>query len=319
MQSEEERLSLLVSLARAYYEQGLTQEEIARTLPISRSQVSRYLSEARELGIVQFRIVDPSARVDDLAEQLRQRFPSLKTAIVVPVFSQDAEIARRMVGMACAAYLLQVVHPGQCLCIGYGRTIRSSIEALKSHPVPSLSIVQAMGSLGHEALNIDFNTLARVAADAFGAHVYYVNAPAILGSGTAAEWEAANVSIHESLERARFADIYLVSVGSLEREQVYTRTGLISHADIERLREQRVVGDICARFYDARGHEVSTPFGNRIVGITLSDLKRANLTIGVVGGIEKTLPLRGALLGRWLNVIITDEHTARAVLNMDNQ
>ena len=318
MQSEEERLSLLVSLARAYYEQGLTQEEIARTLPISRSQVSRYLSEARELGIVQFRIIDPTERVDDLADELKKRFPSLKAAIVVPVFSQDAQVARRMVGMACASYLRQVVHPGQCLCIGYGRTVRSAIEALKSHPVPSLSVVQAMGNLGHEALNIDFNTLARAAADAFGAHVFYVNAPAILGSGTAAEWESANISIRESLERARFADIYLVSVGSLEREQVYTRTGLISHTDIERMQAQNVVGDICARFFDVRGHEVETPFASRIVGITLPDLRRAHLAIGVVGGVEKALPLRGALLGRWLNVVITDEHTARAVLSVES-
>ena len=87
MESIDDRLNLLVNLARAYYERGLTQEEIARTLPISRSQVSRYLTEARELGIVQFRVIDPTERADGLSTELMNRFPALKSAIVVPVFS----------------------------------------------------------------------------------------------------------------------------------------------------------------------------------------------------------------------------------------
>ncbi len=318
MQSGDERIHLLVNLARAYYEQGLTQEQIAQTLPISRSQVSRYLSEAREMGIVQFRVIDPNERSEDLSEQLLARFPSLKTAIVVPVFSDDERVARQMVGLACASYLRQVVAPGHCLCIGYGRTVRATIEALKTHPVPNLAVVQAMGNMGHEALNIDFNALTRAAADAFTAHAYYVNAPAILGSGTTAEWEAANISIHESLERARTADIYLYTVGSLDRDQLYVRTGLITQQDILWLHDRGVAGDICARFFDSQGREIRTPFAGRIVGIALRDLKKADLSICVVGGVSKTVPLRGALHGDWVSVLITDENTARAVLKVEH-
>jgi deoxyribonucleoside regulator len=317
MQTIDERVMLLVNLARAYYEQGMTQEEIARTLPISRSQVSRYLSEAREMGIVQFRVIDPAQRSDDLSAALMQRFPSLKAAIVVPVFTTNEQVARQMVGLACASYLREIVHPGQCLAIGCGRTVRGAIEALKICPVPNLSVVQAMGNLGHEALNIDFNALTRAAADAFTAHAYYINAPAILGSGTAAEWEGANPSIHESLERAREADIYLFTVGALDRDELYTRTGLISQGDIQWLRDRGVAGDICAHFFDVQGRECDTPFANRIIGITLNDLKRAELSIGIVGGVGKALPFRAALTGGWINIAITDEHTARAVLEIE--
>jgi deoxyribonucleoside regulator len=317
MQTDDERLNLLVSLARAYYEQGLTQEEIARTLPISRSQVSRYLSEARDLGIVQFRVIDPTERAEDLSAALTKRFPALKIALVVPVFSTDEQVARQMVGLACASFLREVVHPGQSMCIGCGRTVRNAIDGLKTYPVPNLSVVQAMGNLGHEALNIDFNALTRAAADAFTAHAFYVNAPAILGSGTAAEWEAANPSIHESLERARMADIYLYSVGSLARDQLYVRTGTITQTDVQWLRDRGVAGDICARFFDAQGRECETPFSQRIVGITLQDLRRADLSIAIVGGADKALSLRAGMLGGWINVVITDEHTARAVLRLD--
>lgn len=317
MQTLDERVTLLVNLARAYYEQGLTQEEIARTLPISRSQVSRYLSEARDMGIVQFRVIDPGERSGDLSAALMERFPSLRTAIVVPVFSPDERVARQMVGLACASYLREVVHPGQSMAIGCGRTVRNAIEALKTYPVPNLSVVQAMGNLGHEALNIDFNALTRAAADAFTAHAYYINAPAILGSGSAVEWERANNSIHESLERARNADIYLYTVGSVDRDELYTRTGLLNQSEMQWLRDRGLAGDICGRFFDVQGRECETPFTNRIIGITLGDLKRAELSIAIVGGVDKAVPFRAALTGGYINVVITDEYTARAVLEIE--
>src|SRR5258707_1553108 len=319
MTSENDHLNLLVNIARAYYEHGLTQEEIAQSLPISRSQVSRYLTEARELGIVQFRVINPRDRIEVLGAQLLTRFTSLKTAIVVPLLSQDDTVARQSVGIACASYLRQALHSGQRLCIGCGRTVRNAIEALKLHPLPNLSVVQAMGNLGHEALDIDFNALVRSAADAFGARAYYINAPAILGSGSAAELESANVSIRDSLEQARTADIYLVSVGLLDRDQLYARSGLISQAEIRWLQEQHVAGDICGRFFDAEGHECDTPFASRIVGISLQDLERAHLSIGVVGGVEKARSLRAALLRGCFNVVVTDEYTAHAVLQLNGK
>ena len=317
MENDARHLDFLVSLARAYYEQGLTQEQIARNMAISRSQISRYLSQAREIGIVQIRVVAPDERVDTLSAQLRERFETLRAAIVVPVFSRDDQFIRQMVGSACASYLKGAIHPNECLCIGCGRTVRKAIEALKSHPVAGLSVVQAMGSVGHEALEIDFNELTRAAAAAFRARPYYLNAPAILGSGTAAALEAANASIHESLERARQADVFLVGLGSLESDLLYARAGLITQANIRWLQDRHVAGDICGHFLDRKGNEHPTPFSERIVGISLPDLRRARLSIGVAGGSDKALPLYGALAGGWINVLVTDDQTARAILELD--
>lgn len=317
LDDDAQHLDFLVSLARAYYEQGLTQEQIAQSMAISRSQISRYLSRARELGIVQIRIVAPDERVDTLSAALMERFPTLRVAIVVPVFNRDDQMIRQMIGSACASYLKSAIHSNECLCIGCGRTVRKAIEALKLHPVAGLSVVQAMGSLGHEALEIDFNELTRAAASAFRARPYYLNAPAILGSGKASALETANMSIHESLERARRADVFLVGIGSLESDQLYARAGLITQVDIQWLRERRVAGDICARFFDSQGKEHPAPFSERIVGITLPDLRRARLSIGVGGGNDKALPLLGALSGGWINALVTDDQTARAILSLD--
>jgi deoxyribonucleoside regulator len=308
-----------VNVARAYYEQGLTQEQIGSGMNLSRSQVSRYLSEAREVGIVQFRIIDLGTRDETLQNALLNRFPKLRKAVVIPLFSEDIRMARQTIGVACAQYLQEAVHSGDCLGIGSGRTIRQAILALKSHPVPNLSVVQVMGSLGHEAIDIDFNELTRAAATAFGARPYYVNAPAIVGAGSAAELEAANPIIHDSLERARHATVYLVGIGSYESSQLFARVGLIPQPDFQYLWSQELVGDICARFFDFDGNEYKAPFSERIVGIELKDLKQARLSIGVAGGHDKAAPLRAALHTGWINVVITDEQTGHLILKLDEE
>ncbi|HVO44591.1 MAG TPA: sugar-binding transcriptional regulator [Aggregatilineales bacterium] len=316
METQDGRLKFLLSVARAYYEQGLSQEEIARGMAISRSQISRYLSEAREMGIVQIRVMDPYDRDVTLAEQLTERF-KLRTAVVVPVLSRDDAVLIQMIGMACASYVKQAILPGECLCTGCGRSVRASIAAIRSHPIANLTVVQAMGSIGHEALNIDFDELTRAAADAFSARAYYVNAPAIMGSGTAADLERANITIRESLARARAADVFLVGIGSLDRDQLYARAGLVSQEELDYLEQRDAVGDICGRFFDIRGVEVLATFSDRTVGISLRDLVRGRLAIAVAGGREKVMPLRAALCGGWINVVVTDDETARAILALD--
>ena len=51
-----------------------------------------------------------------------------------------------------------------------------------------------------------------------------------------------------------------------------------------------------------------------MVGISLEQLRALDGVIGVAGGEEKVPAILGALRGGYLNVLITDEATAQAVL-----
>ncbi len=313
----DDQLDLLVDVARAYYEQNHNQDKIAQSLGVSRSQVSRYLTRARELNLVQVRVVAPDEHAAHLERALQRRFSSLKEAIVASTFSFQIEAIRKTIGRACAGYLEQKIRPGLRLCIGSGRTLREVINWMHPHRAPDVSIVQAMGSVGHEAMRIDFGELARAAGEALGARVYYLNAPAILGSGTAAALAAANPSIRDSLQLARSADVYVVGVGSLESDLIFVRTGLIKNGELEALSRAGAVGDVCGRFFDRYGHETLCPFAERVVGIQLDDLRSPAFTIGVAGGPDKALPLLGALRGGLFSALVTDEHTARSLLDLD--
>lgn len=319
MSARRERTQLLTEVAQAYYEQGRTQEQIARELNVSRSRVSHYLAEARQMGIVQIRVVDPRERVTNVEDRLRQHFPHLKEVRVVPLFGGGPEVARRLIGRAAAEVLREAVLPGQWVCLGCGRTLREMVQALHPRPVEHVTLVQAMGSIGHEALEIDFGELVRDAGRAFGARVYTIPAPAILGAGSAALLSAANPPIAEALKLARSADIYMVGLGSMESDLLYARAGLILECEMQMLQELPVVGDICGRFFDLHGRSHPSPFEERVMGIELDDLKRAVLSIGVAGGPDKVAPLLGALRGRYINGLVTDEQTARALFRLDEE
>jgi deoxyribonucleoside regulator len=316
---DESKLSLLTEVARAYYVENRTQAEIARSVGISRSQVSRYLSEAREAGIVQIRIVTPSEPNSGLGEILKQRYSHLRDVIVAPIFDNTPEVVRTTIGRYAANYLSTLAQPGQQLTLGCGRTLHAMVKALPVNAMPGLSVVQAMGNLGHEAHKIDYNEITREAAEKLGGRAYYVSAPAILGRGSRAADDLidANPMLKQALDMARQAEIFVVGLGSLESDLVYTRFGLIEQEELSDLYGE-AVGDICGHFFDINGNEKPSAFTERIVGIGLADIKRAELSIGVAGGPDKTAPLLGAIRGQFINVLISDEQTVHSILALDD-
>ncbi|MHC1783246.1 MAG: sugar-binding transcriptional regulator [Anaerolineaceae bacterium] len=315
---EDVKVELLVDIARAYYEQGHDQGKIADSLGLSRSQISRYLQQAKDLNIVQFRVIFPDERISNVESALKERFNFLNEAIVVPVFNLQPDSLRKMIARACANYLKKNIRPGMQICVGSGRTLCEVFSWMSPSKVSNITFVQAMGNVGHEAMDIDFNQLAHSAADAFGGNVVYMNAPAILGSGSVKELINSNPSIFEALKMAQSADLYLFGVGSMSSDLIFTKGGIMKRQDLEELRQKGSIGDVCARFFDINGNEILSAFEDRTVGITLENLRSNALTICVAGGADKVFPLIGALHGNLIKVLVTDEQTANAILDYEN-
>jgi deoxyribonucleoside regulator len=305
----------LADVARSYYEQHMTQEQIAALYGVSRSQVSRYVQEAHARDIVQIRIALPDSRDSALEAALGARFPQLREAVVAQSFSEAADSRRRVVARATASLLGRRVASSMTVCFGAGRTLADAVALLEREARRNVVVVQAMGNAGHEGLDIDYNAIAQAAATAFGGRAYQINAPAIVGPGaSASELEASTPQIRDSLRIARSADLYVLGIGSMTSDVIYARTGLITPAELDALREVGAVGDMCGNFFDARGRACPGPFADRLVGIRLTDLRRAPLVIACASGEDKVPAIAGAIEGRLATALVTDEHTARGVL-----
>lgn len=315
----DEKRFKLIEVAKAYFLESHTQAEIAQQLGISRSQVSRYLTEARDQGIVQIRIIDETSQTSDINQVLEKRYPHLKHILITPIFEQAPEIIRANIGRYAANFLVETLQPGQQVTLGCGRTLEAMVRALPERKITGISVIQAMGNLGHEAHKIDYNEIARVAAEKLGGKVHYLSAPAILGigSGSAKEFLRTNPMLADALAIANEADIFLFGIGSIESDLVYTRFGLIQEHELQELKG-KVVGDICGRFFDIHGHEISSAFEQRLIGINLKSIRDAKYAIALAGGADKAAPLLGAIRGKWINGLISDEQTVHSILALDD-
>jgi DNA-binding transcriptional regulator LsrR (DeoR family) len=89
---------------------------------------------------------------------------------------------------------------------------------------------------------------------------------------------------------------------------------ILTDAEISELQARGAVGDIALRFFDAQGRPIEHEINERVVGLDLEQIRRLPRVIGVAGGPQKLEAIRGALRGRLISTLVTDEHTATRLL-----
>lgn len=120
---------------------------------------------------------------------------------------------------------------------------------------------------------------------------------------------------HQAVEMFDQLTLALVGIGTVEPSLLLSRSGnVFSLKELELLRQANAVGDICLRFFDAEGKAVQTSLNERVTGIAPAQLKQVKRSVGIAGGHRKRIAIRAAVVGRWINVLITDRTTAQFLL-----
>lgn len=137
----------LLAVAKMYYEQGLTQQEIAEKVFLSRSHVSRMLKEARALGIVEIIIRSPFENHVSLEISLAERFGMEKILVAYTENTGPREEFNSVCSMG-ASYLNSILTNRSVLAVSKGKTVAATIGALKpSKTLPDMRFVQLAGSM----------------------------------------------------------------------------------------------------------------------------------------------------------------------------
>ncbi|HHY33018.1 MAG TPA: sugar-binding transcriptional regulator [Firmicutes bacterium] len=307
---------VLYEIAHQYYELERTQQEIAKSLGISRSQVSRALQQAREAGIVLLKVIDPDEDYSDLARALRERF-GLKDAVVIGGVDSPRLLAQNL-GRAAASYLAHCVKERSVIGVSWGATLREVAAALGA-AIPSalnVTVVPLLGGLGQVAADLQINELAARVATALGGVNFYLHAPSFVDTPEAKAAIMADSNIKRVVELWERVDVALVGVGTFRPPSTLLERGGFPDAELRELRGIGAVGDMCMRFFDIHGTPLETSLNDRIVGVTLEELSRMGCVIAVAGGANKTEAILGALRSRVVDVIITDDAAARGVMSL---
>jgi DNA-binding transcriptional regulator LsrR (DeoR family) len=311
-----DRTELLAQVASLYYEDALTQDEIARRIGTSRSTISRMLQEAREAGVVEITVHYPWKTASGMEDALRGRF-GLREARVLQGQGKPYEEILRGLGALAARYLEDILHESTVLGISWGVAVHSTVRALRPELRLPITVVQMVGAVGEGDPLIDGPDLARLLAGVYGGQYRYLHAPLLVEDAHARDVLLQQTRIRETMALARRADVALVGIGAPGTD-VYSllRAGYVDQEAMAGLRAQGVVGDICARHYDAQGGELDIDLNHRIVGIELESLHGIDQVVGVAGGEAKAAAILGALRGGHVNVLVTDDAAAGRILEM---
>jgi lsr operon transcriptional repressor len=295
---------LMARVAWLYYNDGLTQSEVGDRFNLSRIKVSRILEAGRAAGLIQVRINSRHQGCLELETGLRARY-GLSDCRVIPE-GGPGPVSERL-GEAAAQYLMQTLRPGQLLAVGWGETVSGSIR--------KLGYVAQERGVGLVSLTGGVRTYVEGMRTAnWDRNVSIIPAPLIVASPSLAAALMSEPTIAGLLDMALHADFKLVGIGPTDERATVVAQGFIPAADMEPLRRRGAVGDILCRFFDAEGEVLSLPLHERVVGVGLDRLRDTTRVIGAAGGPGKVAPIRAALRGRIVDILVTDEPTARALL-----
>ncbi|MFN8483771.1 MAG: sugar-binding transcriptional regulator [Anaerolineae bacterium] len=316
MDRREARVAYLAEVASKYYDQNKSQQDIADELGITRSAVSRLLTEARERGIVEIIVHYPWRTSTDLERALLDMFP-LKAARVLVRGNKSYDEMVIGLGVLGAQYFTNALKAGHTVGISWGSALYQLVRALRPASYPESEVVQLVGAVGTERSSAMGPLLAPLLANQIGAPCRYLHAPLLTESEAARDALLHDRSIRETLDVAACANIALVGIGTTAPERYNpARHGYVALDELEAIRAAGAVGLIVGQHYDRDGAALDISINRRIVGISPDSLKHIPTVIGLGGDALKGEAILGALRGEWVNVLITDEQAARRVLQL---
>lgn len=307
---------LLAQVAYLYFEKGLDQSAIARKLRVSRSSVSRLLTQARNEGIVEIRIHFPLMLARERADELCEQF-GLRDARVLRASARQALDAKMNIARLAARYLQESIAPGNTIALSRGSTVQATIEQFTPTPRRETRVVQLVGMLRVNGAEDDDANLTRELAQKLGGDYFNLTAPLYVENPETRRALLRESSIRNVLNLARHAQLALVGIGALDRQNsAIVRQKLLPAAQLQVLKRGHVVGEICSQYFDARGEIVSTELSERTMALGLDALREIPRVIGVAVGRHKAKAILAALRGKYINTLITDEETAAVVLDL---
>ena len=302
---------LATRAAWLYFVAENTQAQIGKKLGLTRVRVNRLLAHARRMGLVQITITGRLAASIKLEDALKQHY-GLKDAVVVPS-ATEGERLRSVIAAASGHYLSQQLRDNMSVGVGWGQTLRHSLAYVPHKTYKNLSVVSLIGGLTHSSAVNPHETASHL-ADIVGGQCYYFAGPAFTDTEATREILMNQPMLRDVFERGRKVDLAFLSVGELSKNSTMAKLGLITADEVTTLQNAGALGDLCSHWLDVKGQFVEHPLNRRAVALPPEHLRGVPRVILASGGKNKVLMMHGVLSAKLANILITDEVTARALL-----
>ena len=298
-------------VARCYYELGMTQAEIAAALDIGRARVIHLLAEARRRGVVTITIASPLLENVELGEALAERY-ALRFAEVCLSRADDEHTLARQVSAAAGPPVARRLVDGTTVGLGWGITLQGFADQLAARPMTDVSVVALLGSLTRRSSVNRYEATTALAAK-LDAECLYLPSPIVCDSTKGRDAIVRQPMFVEIERRALGADLAVVSIGSPDSATIRA-VGLVTAKELRSVRAAGAIGNFLGYYVDADGEVVGHALNERIIGIAGDTFARIPERIMISAGANKVRALRAVLARGFVNALVTDQDTARALL-----
>lgn len=312
----------LAQAAFWYYVQDLSQDEVARRLRTSRSNVSRLLRSAREQGVVRFEIAYPTRRDLTLEERLRSRFEAYGLSEVIVTSSSVEEVTPAggqagvlAVARSAADWLQDNLRDGQTVGLFWGGTMKTMVDVAHFDRKIDAHVIQLAGEWSNDPRQSGHNLVRDLAVKLGGRYTYF-NAPAVAANQTDADSLLAGPHVSAALATARAADVAILGVGAFlaDTTRIFLDLAHATRDEIAEAETKRVVGQLAGRFFNHDGDQVDLSLHRRLVSLDLDEVRQVKTIVAVASGVGKQAAVGAALRGGLIDVLISDTTLATALL-----
>lgn len=305
-------LRLIARIAQMYHVEGRRQAEIAESMHMSQATVSRMLKRAEQEDIVRTTVIPPPGTFADLETALRNRYGLTEAIVIDCSEDRDGAIMAR-IGEAAAHFLEVTLQQDEIIGVSsWSQTILRMVDNI--HPFKNAKakyIVQILGGMGDASVQTHATQLTARFAKLTGGEPRLLLVQGITSSREAKLIMLADPVVRGTMDLFGRLSLAIVGIGAVEPSELLARSGnVFSRQEMAMLNEAGAVGEISYRFYDKVGKPVETPLNERVIGITLEDLRKADRVMALAGGESKTQAIAGALKLGIIDVFVTDKFTA---------
>ncbi|MFK9073330.1 MULTISPECIES: sugar-binding transcriptional regulator [Proteus] len=304
-----------------YYQDGLSQSEVANIMGVSRVTVVKYLHLAREKGFVNINLDSSVFSTIDYAIRIKAKF-DLNNVLILPDEEKNKSqhtlnMNRERLAKAGAMYLSQIINDDDILGVAWGRTIYKLGNYLPPKSLKNITVLQMIGAVAPQP---DFKTTeaAALIANKLSGCSINLHVPAVVSSARLAMELQAEPIIRRNFSALNQCNKALFVVGNILDDNPLVTTGVLTSSEMAQYRDLGAVGVICGRFYDAQGNPLVSDIDLRIMGISLAQLRQITQRLFIAGGVENIQATIGAIKGGYATDIVIDEVTALALLELDN-
>jgi DNA-binding transcriptional regulator LsrR (DeoR family) len=315
--SRTDELRLIARVAQMYHVEGLKQADIAQNLHISQASISRLLKRAETEGIVRISINPPRGTYPDLEAAIRSRY-GIGEVIVAECREDRDDAIFSAIGVASAHLLETTLADGDVIGVSsWSATLQEMLENL--HQVRRVKVervVQLLGGIGVPSAQIHATELTTRLAQLTGAEPQLLPSPCVTSSPATKQIMMSDPQVKAAMLQFERVTVALVGIGAMSPSANLIYSGNTFTADeLADLSARGAVGDICLRFYAEKGVPIEGEVYDRVVGMTLEQLRRVPRVIGTAGGARKTAAIAGAMYGKLIDVLVTDRFSAQRLID----